>query len=78
MNIRGTVSWLKERMQVDLFPHLAEVFTDPMTEKHEKAAKKRGVKEEEKAKMKEKVKQRGRPKKGAIREDGVEKKDVGT
>jgi len=33
------------------------------------------VKEEEKAKMKEKVKQRGRPKKGAIREDGVEKKD---
>ena len=42
---------------------------------HEKAAKKRGVKEEEKAKMKEKVKQRGRPKNGAIREDGVEKKD---
>jgi len=42
MNLGSTVSWLKERMQVDLFPHLAEVFTDPMTEKNMRRLRRRG------------------------------------
>jgi len=33
MNLRDKISWLKDKIQVDLFPHLRECFSDPMTEK---------------------------------------------
>lgn len=33
MNLRGKISWLMDKIQVDLFPHLRECFSDPMTEK---------------------------------------------
>lgn len=33
MNLRGKISWLKDKIQADLFPHLRECFSDPMTEK---------------------------------------------
>jgi len=36
MNLRNTVSWLKERMQISLFPQLAAAFADPMTEKQKR------------------------------------------
>ena len=36
MNLKDSVSWIMGQMQVKLFPHLAEVFTDPMTEKQKK------------------------------------------
>ncbi len=31
--VRETISWLKTRIQEDLFPHLKKCFTDPLTEK---------------------------------------------
>src|SRR3972149_2288466 len=33
MNLRDKISWLKAKIQVDLFPHLKECLSDPMTEK---------------------------------------------
>ena len=33
MNLRGKISWLMDKIQVDLFPHLKECFSDPITEK---------------------------------------------
>ena len=33
MNLRDKISWLKDKIQVDLFPHLKGCFSDPMTEK---------------------------------------------
>ena len=32
MNLRETISWLKTKIQSDLFPHLEENFKDPLTE----------------------------------------------
>src|SRR4030042_5202817 len=31
--VRETISWLKTRIQEDLFPHLKKCFTDPLTKK---------------------------------------------
>lgn len=36
MNLKDSVSWIKVQMQEKLFPHLAKVFTDPITEKQKK------------------------------------------
>lgn len=36
MNLRETISWIKAKIQSDLFPHLKENFTDPITEKQKK------------------------------------------
>ena len=36
MNLRETISWLKAKIQSDLFPHLEENFKDPLTEKQKK------------------------------------------
>jgi hypothetical protein len=36
MNLKDSVSWIMVKMQVKLFPHLAEVFTDPITEKQKR------------------------------------------
>ena len=36
MRLRETISWLKAKIQADLFPHLQESFTDPITEKQKK------------------------------------------
>jgi len=33
MNLRETISWLKTKIQEDLFPHLRKCFEDPITEK---------------------------------------------
>lgn len=33
MNLKETISWLKGRIQEDLFPHLRKCFEDPLTEK---------------------------------------------
>jgi hypothetical protein len=33
MYLRETISWLKAKIQSDLFPHLEENFKDPLTEK---------------------------------------------
>jgi len=33
MNVRETISWLKTKIQEDLFPHLRKCFEDPITEK---------------------------------------------
>ena len=33
MKLLERISWLKTRIQEDLFPHLKECFTDPLTEK---------------------------------------------
>jgi len=32
MNLRDTISWLKTKIQVDLFPHVEECARDPLTE----------------------------------------------
>jgi Transposase DDE domain len=36
MNLRDTISWLKTRIQVDLFPHVEECVSDPLTEKQKR------------------------------------------
>jgi len=36
MRLRETISWLKAKIQVDLFPHLEENFKDFMTDKQKK------------------------------------------
>jgi hypothetical protein len=36
MNLRETISWIKTKIQVDLFPALQESFTYPITEKQKK------------------------------------------
>jgi hypothetical protein len=36
MRLRETISWLKAKIQADLFPHLQESFTDLITEKQKK------------------------------------------
>lgn len=33
MKLLENISWLKTRIQEDLFPHLRECFADPLTEK---------------------------------------------
>jgi hypothetical protein len=33
MNLGETISWLRTKMQVDLFPHVEECVRDPLTEK---------------------------------------------
>ena len=33
MKLRDKISWLKDKIQADLFPHLKECLSDPMTEK---------------------------------------------
>jgi hypothetical protein len=33
MHIRKTISWLSRKVQAELFPHLEEIFTDPITKK---------------------------------------------
>ncbi len=34
--LRETISWIKAKIQSELFPHLEENFTDPITEKQKK------------------------------------------
>ena len=34
--LRETISWLKTKVQVDLFPYLRSCFTDPMTDKQKR------------------------------------------
>jgi len=36
MNLKNRISWIMAQMQVKLFPHLTEVFTNPITEKQER------------------------------------------
>jgi len=36
MRLRETISWIKAKIQSELFPHLEENFTDPITEKQKK------------------------------------------
>jgi len=36
MGLRETISWIKAKIQSDLFPHLEENFKDSMTEKQKK------------------------------------------
>ncbi len=33
MQVRKTISWLKKKVQAELFPYLEEIFTDPITKK---------------------------------------------
>ncbi len=33
MQVRKTISWLKRKVQAELFPYLEEIFTDPITKK---------------------------------------------
>ena len=33
MKVRKTISWLKRKVQAELFPYLEEIFTDPITKK---------------------------------------------
>lgn len=35
MKVRRTISWLKTKIQAELFPHLEELFTNPITKKQE-------------------------------------------
>jgi hypothetical protein len=36
MNLRDTISWLKTKIQVDLFPQVEECVRDPLTEKQKR------------------------------------------
>ncbi len=36
MNLRDTISWLKTKIQVDLFPYVEECVRDPLTEKQKR------------------------------------------
>jgi len=36
MNLRDTISWLKTKIQVDLFSHVEECVSDPLTEKQKR------------------------------------------
>ncbi len=31
--LKKTISWIREKIQAELFPHLEEMFTDPITKK---------------------------------------------
>ncbi len=33
MKVRKTISWIKTKIQAELFPYLEEIFTDPITKR---------------------------------------------
>ncbi len=33
MKLRKTISWIKTKIQAELFPYLEEIFTDPITKR---------------------------------------------